>query len=299
MWRFTHLTDTHLGSVTDGEWNNRFLCSMMPDVMRCLRKDLAKLKPDFVFITGDIASHYSRDSFFAARDLLDALEIPYYPAGGNHDFLQEQCREWFHEAFQQRMPNGDTVYSFSHKNLHFCVLDPWWKWKNGSLAPHSEPDKQQPQKFSFAGEWAIPPHQLAWLQDDLEQNPDIPTIIGVHYPAIPIPQRLQRDGLKDAGHLDNGDALAEIAAANPQVKAVLAGHVHMHYIEQVNGLTHIVTGSMPEYPSEYRDIVVHDDHLTVNTCPLSDASFATLSLIEGKEWTAGQHTDRTAVISLK
>jgi len=299
MWRFAHLTDTHLGSVTDGEWNNRFLCSMMPDVMRCLKGDLARLNPDFVLITGDIASHYGRDSFFAARDLLDALDIPYYPAGGNHDFLLEQCRDWFHEAFNQRMPGGDTVYSFTHKNLHFCILDPWWMWNDGSLAPQSEPKPGQPEKISFAGRWAIPPHQLAWLEDDLAKNRSVPTIIGVHYPAIPIPERIHRAGLKDAGHLENGDALAEIVANYPQVKAILSGHVHMNFIEAVDGLTHVVTGSMPEFPTEYRDIVVEDDRLIINTCPLSDASFAAMSLIEGKEWTAGQQHDRVAEIPLK
>jgi 3',5'-cyclic AMP phosphodiesterase CpdA len=299
MWRFAHLTDTHLGSVTDGEWNNRFLCTMMPDVMACLKRDLAKLNPDFVLVTGDIASHYGRDSFFAARDFLDAFEIPYYPVGGNHDFLLEDCRGWFNEAFGDRMPGSDTVYSFTHKNLHFCILDPWWMWTDGSLAPHSEPVPGQPQKIAFGGRWAVPAHQLAWLNDDLAQNSNMPAVIAVHYPAIPIPRRLWREGMRDAGHLENGDAICEIAANYPQVKVVLSGHVHMNFIERVNGLTHIVTGSMPEFPTEYRDIVVEDDRLIVNTCPLSDASFAAMSLIEGKEWTAGQPNDRTAVISLK
>ncbi len=299
MWRFVHLTDTHLGSITDGEWNNKFICTMMPNVMACLRRDLAKLKPDFILVTGDIASHYGRDSFFAARDFFDAFDIPYYPAGGNHDFLLDTCREWFHEAFDDRMPNADTVYSFTHKGLHFCVLDPWWMWKDGSLAPHSEPAPGQPQKITFAGKWAIPPHQLGWLNDDLAENAGVPTIIAAHYPAIPIPKRIQRDGLKDAGHLENGDALAEIAANNPQVKAIFSGHVHMNFIESVNGLTHVVTGSMPEFPTEYREIVVEDDRLIINTCPLSDTSFAAMSLIEGREWTAGTKNDRTAEISLR
>jgi len=85
----------------------------------------------------------------------------------------------------------------------------------------------------------------------------------------------------------------------PQVKAILSGHVHMNFIEAVDGLTHVVTGSMPEFPTEYRDIVVEDDRLIINTCPLSDASFAAMSLIEGKEWTAGQQHDRVAEIPLK
>lgn len=40
--------------MLDGEWNNRFLCSMMPEVMACLRKDLALVRPDFILVTGDV-----------------------------------------------------------------------------------------------------------------------------------------------------------------------------------------------------------------------------------------------------
>jgi len=138
MWRFIHLTDVHLGSLIDGEWNNRFVCTMMPEVISCLRRDLAKLQPDFLLVTGDIVSQKSRDAAFASRDLLDSLHIPYYPTGGNHDFVSEHTRSLFLEVFGAHLPEGDTVYSFTHKGLHFCVLDPWWKWSDGTLCACSE-----------------------------------------------------------------------------------------------------------------------------------------------------------------
>ena len=108
MWRFVHLTDMHLGSATDGEWNNRFVCTMMPEVISCLRRDLAKINPDFLLVTGDIVSQQTRDATYAARDLLDSLHIPYYPAGGNHDFLTEETRAQFIEAFGAHLPDGDS-----------------------------------------------------------------------------------------------------------------------------------------------------------------------------------------------
>ena len=87
MWRFVHLTDLHLASTRDGEWNNRFLCSMMPEVMACLKGDLEALGPDFLLITGDVVSCQTREAMFTARTMLDGLGIPYYPMGGNHDFV--------------------------------------------------------------------------------------------------------------------------------------------------------------------------------------------------------------------
>ena len=300
MWRFVHISDPHLGSQTDGQWNNRFLCTMMPDVMRCLKRDLAKLKPDFLLVTGDIASQQTRDAMFAARDLMDGLGFPYYPMGGNHDFAMETSREWFLEAFYAHLPDQDTVYSFTHKNLHFCVLDPWWQWKDASLCPFSEKSVADSLDVAASGaQWAVPPHQFAWLEEDLDSHKYLPAIIAAHYPAIPIPPRLVRPGIKDAGHLTNGSLLIEVLQQHPQVKAIMTGHIHMHCIESWDGITHVGTGALPEFPAEYRDVHVYDDRIEVHTCSLSDPSFAARSLIPGKDWTAGESGDRATVIRLK
>jgi len=299
MWRFVHLTDTHLASMVDGEWNNRFLCTMMPDVVSCLRRDLAGINPDFLLVTGDIASQHTRDAVFAARDLLDSLGFPYFPTGGNHDFVVEDSRKWFIEAYAARLPEQDTVYSFTHKGLHFCVLDPWWKWRDGSLCPASEKSIMDALEVSVRGaRWALPPCQFAWLEDDLEANRGMPTLIVLHCPLIPIPRRMRRPGFKDAGHLDNSNLVLGVLGRYPQVKAVISGHVHMHFIEPRGGITHIATGAMPEFPCEYRDIHVYEDRMEVYTRGLSESAFAKRSLIAGQEWTAGEPQDRTAVIRL-
>jgi Icc protein len=299
MWRFAHLTDTHLASMVDGEWNNRFLCTMMPEMINCLRRDLERLSPDFLLVTGDIAGQHTRDAVFAARDLLDSLGVPYYPAGGNHDFVLRDSRRWFLEAYTARLPEEDTVYSFTHKGLHFCVLDPWWKWRDSSLCPFSDGSIANILDVSVRGaRWALPPHQFGWLEDDLSENAGLPTVIAIHYPLVPVPRRMRRPGFKDAGHLDNGSMVLDLLARHPQVKAVFSGHMHMHFIERRGGIANVVTGSMPEFPCEYRDVHVYDDRIDVHTCGLSDKSFARRSLIDENDWTAGQPQDRTASISL-
>jgi 3',5'-cyclic AMP phosphodiesterase CpdA len=273
---------------------------MMPDVMNCLRKDLARLRPDFILATGDVASRQTRDAMFAARDLMDSLGFPYYPMGGNHDFVLDESRDWFLEAFQAHLPVRDTVYSFTHKNLHFCVLDPWWMWSDGTLCPQSEGGVIAKIDKTVVGmRWAVPPHQFAWLEDDLSHNDETPTIIATHYPSVSIPKRLIRPGLKDAGCLENGSLLMDLLGRFPQVKAVFAGHVHMHFIEEVNGITCVTTGALPEFPTEYRDIQVYEDRMEVSTCGLSDPSFAGRSLIPGKDFTAGDPCDRAVTIALE
>ena len=300
MWRFIQISDPHLGSTVDGRWNNAFLCTMMPDVMLCLKKDLAKLNPDFILLTGDIASQQTRDAMFAARDLMDSLGIPYYPMGGNHDFVYPDSRDWFLEAFHAHLPQPRTYYSFDHKGLHFTVLDAWWKWSDDSISQISERSVAERQQRDLKGaRWELPEDQLAWLEQDLAKHKKMPTIVSCHYPAIPIPDRLIQPDMQDAGHLENGPDLEAVLHQFPSVKAMFVGHVHMNYIERRNGVFHIATGALPEYPTEYRDVNVYPDRLEVYTKGLSDTSFANRSLIPGKEWTMGQEQDRKAIIPLK
>lgn len=297
MWRFVQISDPHLGSTTDGQWNNRFICSMMPDVVRCLKRDLAGLQPDFILATGDMASHPSRDAVFAARDLMDSLGFPYYPMGGNHDFVVKDSRQWFLEAYKARVPGESTYYSYSHNNLHFCVLDPWWVWPDGTLALESPKDVAGTMDKGLDGaRWELPQEQLRWLRSDLEKNRDSITVIAQHYPAIRIPDRRRHPEMKDGGCIENGEELLSLLREYPQVKALFSGHVHMHFIEELDGITHITTGSLPEYPVEYRDVHVYEDRMELFTNSLSDASFASRSLIRGKEWAGGDACDRTVTI---
>lgn len=301
MWRFVQVSDPHLGSNRDGTWNNGFLCTMMPDVVRCLRKDLAALAPEFILATGDISSHSTIDGMFAARDLMDSLDVPYYPMGGNHDFPLAESREWFLEAFHARLPVRRTYYDFEWKNLRFCVLDPWWKWADGTLHEASEASVARDMDMNLDGTgWAVPPHQLEWLGECLAANTDTPTIVASHYPAIPIPDRLRRahPQIKDGGCLDNGAELVDLLLKHPHVKAIFSGHVHMHFVEKIGNLTQVVTGAMPEYPTEYRDCQVHEDRIEIHTLGLSDPSFAARSLLPGRGWTSGQAQDRRVTIPL-
>ena len=299
MWRFVHLSDPHLGSYSDGRWNNNFICTMMPDVMRCLRRDLAKLQPEFILATGDLASQPTRDAMFAARDFMDWLGFPYYPMGGNHDFVVEKSREWFREAFHAHLPSEEMHYAFDHENLHFCVLDPHWIWSDGSVHGYSEHyvDEMMLTENGRA-HWIVPEAQLAWLEDDLKRNASKPTVIACHYPAVPIPERSARPGMRNAGELDNGREVVELLKGHPQVRAVFSGHFHMNLVVQEEGPTHVITGALPEYPTEYRDVCVHDDRMEITTLGLSDPSFAARSLIPGNGWTAGQAADRVVTIPL-
>ncbi len=299
MWQFVHFSDPHLSSKRDGVWNNRFLCTMMPGVMKCLRRDLAEIQPDFLLVTGDICSRQTRAAMLSARDELEKLGFPYYPMGGNHDFVLPDSRAWFLEAFEHRLPDTNTFYTFTHRNLRFCVLDAWWRWPDGTLRPTAPKAAVGTMDDDLKGlYWALPPEQLVWLEDVLKARQDLPVIVALHYPALPIPQRLRHPGLRDGGHLDNGNLLMDLLERFPRVKAVLSGHVHVNFIERGGPVVQICTGALPEYPTEFRVFSVHDDRIEIATRGLSDPSFAARSLIEGHGYTSGCPEDRESVIPL-
>jgi hypothetical protein len=212
--------------------------------------------------------------------------------GGNHDFVLPESRQWFLEAFQAHLPAFQTHYSFTHRNLHFCVLDPWWKWADGSLMPHVNGSTE------YVG-WEVPSEQISWLETDLRAHRGLPTFIAVHYPMVPIPERMHRPNFMNNGCLSNGPRLVELLKGYPHVRGVFSGHSHMNYVVQEDGLTHIITGALPEYPVEYRDVQVHDDRVEIVTCGLSNSTFAARSLISGREWTAGEACDRACTIPLE
>jgi 3',5'-cyclic AMP phosphodiesterase CpdA len=300
MWSFVHLSDLHLGSERDGEWNNRFLCTMMREVMVCLSADLKALKPDFMLITGDVVSVQTREAMLSARTVLDSIGIPYYPMGGNHDFVLPESRTWFLEAFGGILPEPRSYYTFTHKNLRFCAMDPWWRWPDGSLRAEAPRLAIDSMDESLKGlYWALPEEQMLWLEGVLSRNQATPTAIAIHYPAVPTPGRLQKPDFHDGGMLENGPELMGMLAKYRQVRAVFAGHTHANFIERDGLVTHVTTGGLPEFPVEYRVVEVYEDRMEVKTCGLSDPSFAQRSLIPGHGYTSGAPADRATVIPLR
>ena len=64
---------------------------------------------------------------------------------------------------------------------------------------------------------------VAWLEARLAENPQAPTIVAMHHHPVPIGiPWLDRIGLPD----DDRAALAELLRRSPQVRRIVAGHVH-------------------------------------------------------------------------
>lgn len=170
--------------------------------------------PDCVVITGDLTDHGRPDEYLALREIIGGFPLPLHLVTGNHD-----NRETLLDTFGGGPLLGESMeahYTVEYPEATVVVLD--------SLIPGSPAGR-------------LGPAQLAWLDGVLGRRPDLPAVLGLHHPPVPVGIPFL-DGMR----LLDGDALGEVVDAHPNVVRVMAGHVHRT----------ISTGLLTVAPSTYR-----------------------------------------------
>jgi Icc protein len=150
--------------------------------------------PDAVVVTGDIADTGATAEYERAHELLAPLTMPVHVLAGNHD-----DRDALRERFA--VPgDGPLQYVTTVGTLRLVVCDT-------KLAGHDG--------------GALDGGRLEWLEAQLD--PGVATIVAMHHPpvAIGLPV-LDAIGIAEPGRT----ALGELLARSPQVRRVVAGHVH-------------------------------------------------------------------------
>jgi hypothetical protein len=199
---FVQLSDVHWGF--EGPPN--------PDAHGTLPKALAAVNalaqpPDFVVFTGDL-THTTDDPRERRRRMgefrelvsgLDVKALRFLP--GEHDAALDGGKA-FREFF------GPTHYTFDHKGVHFIALD-----------NVSDPGAQLGEP------------QLAWLADDLKQQPqDAPIVVLAHRPLFDLyPQWdwATRDGAR----------AVELLQGHAHV-TVFYGHIHQEHHQMTGPIAH-------------------------------------------------------------
>jgi 3',5'-cyclic-AMP phosphodiesterase len=173
------------------------------DVAGCLERAIDHLnvlhpRPDGVLITGDLTNDGDAAVWAELMATLGRLDAPIYPLPGNHD-----DRELMRAAFArlELLPaDGPLCFAVDLGPLRLIGLD--------SLIPGDPAGR-------------LGPEQLAWLDSQLADRPEKPTLVALHHP----PFRTGIDHM-DAMMLEDGAALAAVIRRHPQVERVLCGHVH-------------------------------------------------------------------------
>jgi 3',5'-cyclic AMP phosphodiesterase CpdA len=186
------LSDPHIGATWAGEGSVDGLAAAVASVREI------RPQPDAVLVTGDLADHAADEEYDRLRELLAPLGAPVYVVPGNHD-----DRRALHRHFG--VPGGDgesVLYSVDLGPLRLVALD--------TMIPGEDSG-------------ALDGGRVEWLDSELATAPDQLTLVAMHHPPIVtgIPA-WDEIGVPDADR----QALAEVIERHPQVRRLVAGHVH-------------------------------------------------------------------------
>ncbi len=152
---------------------------------------------DFCLIAGDLADLGQKAAYESLAEILADLTIPVHITIGNHD-----DRATFLEVFgpDYASETGFIDKVIDAKGYRVILLD--------SAIELGRHDGRLEQS------------QLDWLQARLLEAEDRPVIVVLHHHANPL--RTEVDQII----LQNGDELADVLNIHPDVRQVIAGHVH-------------------------------------------------------------------------
>ena len=166
-------------------------------------------QPDLLLVTGDIADNGDdADSYQRFKEALADLPFPFYPAMGNHD-----SRAAYLEAFPE-VPTVDGFLQYAIEDLavRILVLDTLEVGRHGG------------------GFCEI---RARWLRARLAEAPDRPTLIVLHHPPIATGMSWMTEN-PDAAWVQRLRAIVE---ANPNIVAMVSGHLHRPIVTRWAGTT--------------------------------------------------------------
>jgi Icc protein len=155
--------------------------------------------PDAVIVTGDIGDDLSPGAYQHFRNAVAACGAPVFCLPGNHD----------DPALMARLFHGD--------GFQYCGRALLGDWGLVLLDTHLPGEA--------SGRLAAA--ELARLEADLLALRDRPVLVCLHHPPLSV-----GSAWLDGVGLHNGDEFFAVIDRHPQVRAVLAGHVHQEFEAQ-------------------------------------------------------------------
>ena len=235
------LSDPHIGA----EWGGSDPVAGLAAAVESVRA--LEPHPDAVLISGDLADHATDAEYEQVRKLLAPIEAPLYVLPGNHDERLALRRHF-------GVPGGDgepVQYAADLGPLRLVVLD---------------------SKRAGEDRGELDADRLAWLESTLAAAPGVPTLLALHHPplATGIPA-FDELGLPAADRR----ALGKVVEAHPQVRRIVAGHMHRAMSAELGGRGVLVVPST--YVQSRLEFGAEEIQLSAEPC-----GFALHVLVDGE-----------------
>jgi len=267
LFSFAIITDIHIGEGfldygsegydDDGEGHNGLIDKVNAAVDK-VNANLREYDIRFVMVPGDLTDSSEKSEYVKAKQILDSLDVPYFPIIGNHDmwpYYRLEDGSWvetetpvgdayFEEIFGDYLdalveefpdfarsptpchnPDFDITsyfdnYSFTYMGYHFVCLDMVTRAHAPEEYPGIGPDAAL-HDFE-QGTWQ-------WFKDHIEAYPckaDHNILVFLHHP----PKVIGPFGLTEADRQTVGDYLASSGYAE-NIYGFFAGHLHFELLD--------------------------------------------------------------------
>lgn len=234
------LSDLHIG----GDENGMDPIPRLEAVIEAVRS--LPNRPDAVLVSGDLTDDGAEAGYRVARELLERLDVPLHVIPGNHD-----DRARLREAFDLPGAGDERInYSVAVGDLRIVAFD--------SIVPGQDPGD-------------FPPEQLRWLDEALGAEPEAPTLLALHHTPL-------TTGIPEWDEINllapQREALAEVVARHPQLRAIVGGHLHRVAVSTLAGCPVLCA------PSTYWQVRPNFERDEVHT--LDSPGFAIHALRDGE-----------------
>lgn len=279
---FVHFTDTHLNPARDYSH-----CRMIKDSLDLLKDAVSSVNAmkniDFVIFTGDMIDSPTEKLVETFAGAANRLQIPWFWSIGNHD------------VGPGGMKVPKIVEALNKHNRHFTAPAPRYSFTvNGFLfvSMCGAIDNAVTAAARFSED------ELGFLDERLRADVSRPAILFQHFPIV--------YPFKSATHVVlNQKEYFDLIDSRPNVKAVFTGHYHAARLSERNGVAHVSTPALVQYPNEIRKTTISQtaqglkfdfEMIPTRLRGIRESSRSACSssaLLEGKP------SDRTASMSVK
>ncbi|NMA96113.1 MAG: hypothetical protein GX974_08755 [Clostridiales bacterium] len=166
---FIHITDPHVCSALEDE---------SEEYLKRAVKRINEVNPEFVLLTGDIASRYDEDKqpldaqiiehdYKLVQQILLELKVPLFITAGNHDLAFDFIRDFYREYIARPVKGKSLDYAFSFGDHKFITFEGFCHYDYETLAMVDK---------------SLTLDQLKWLQSELNSAQNaLSRILFYHY----------------------------------------------------------------------------------------------------------------------